>query len=263
MQRKHKESLIKGILLAISSITIIMLGWIIGYIVFKGAAHIDFGKLVPPIISTLYMVGIGLLISGPIGIGAAIYLNEYAKPGKFVNAIRFATESLAAVPSIIFGLFGMTFFLTQCKLGISIMAGSLTVSMMVLPTIVKTTEEALKTVPVSYREGSLALGASKFKTIIKVVLPNALSGILTGVVLGTGRIVGETAAIYLTAGTMYRFPEGPMESGRTLAVHLYLLAKEGISFDEAYGTAVVLLIIILLLNLLTYFIGHKLSKVKS
>ena len=263
MQRKHKESLIKGILLAISSITIIMLGWIIGYIVFKGAAHIDFDKLVPPIISTLYMVGIGLLISGPIGIGAAIYLNEYAKPGKFVNTIRFATESLAAVPSIIFGLFGMTFFLTQCKLGISIMAGSLTVSMMVLPTIVKTTEEALKTVPVSYREGSLALGASKFKTIIKVVLPNALSGILTGVVLGTGRIVGETAAIYLTAGTMYRFPEGPMESGRTLAVHLYLLAKEGISFDEAYGTAVVLLIIILLLNLLTYFIGHKLSKVKS
>ena len=263
MQRKHKESLIKVILLAISSITIIMLGWIIGYIVFKGIAHIDFGKLVAPIVSTLYMVAIGLLISGPIGIGAAIYLNEYAKPGKFVNAIRFATESLAAVPSIIFGLFGMAFFLTQCKLGISIMAGSLTVSMMVLPTIVKTTEEALKTVPVSYREGSLALGASKFKTIIKVVPPNALSGILTGVVLGTGRIVGETAAIYLTAGTMYRFPESPMESGRTLAVHLYLLAKEGISFDEAYGTAVVLLITILLLNLLTYFIGYKLSKVKS
>ena len=263
MQRKHKDSVIKGALLAISSLTIIMLGWIIGYIVLKGAAHINFSKLVPPIVSTLYMVGIGLLISAPIGIGAAIYLNEYAKPGKFVNAIRFATESLAAVPSIIFGLFGMAFFLTQCKLGISIMSGSLTVSMMVLPTIVKTTEEALKTVPVSYREGSLALGASKFKTIIKVVLPNALSGILTGVVLGTGRIVGETAAIYLTAGTMYRFPESPMESGRTLAVHLYLLAKEGISFEEAYGTAVVLLITILLLNLLTYFIGHKLSKVKS
>lgn len=263
MQRKHKDSIVKYTLLGISSLTIIMLGWIIGYIVFKGAAHINFSKLVPPMVSTIYMVVIGLLISAPIGIGAAIYLNEYAKPGKFVNAIRFATESLAAVPSIIFGLFGMSFFLTQCKLGISIMAGSLTVSMMVLPTIVKTTEEALKTVPVSYREGSLALGASKFKTIMKVVLPNALSGILTGVVLGTGRIVGETAAIYLTAGTMYRLPENPMESGRTLAVHLYLLAKEGISFDEAYGTAVVLLITILLLNLLTYFIGYKLSKVKS
>lgn len=263
MQRKQKERLIKMALIGISSITIIMLVWIIGYVILKGITHINIGKLVPPIVSTLYMVGISLLISAPIGIGAAIYLNEYAKPGKFVNAIRFATESLAAVPSIIFGLFGMTFFLVQCKLGISIMSGALTVSIMVLPTLVKTTEEALKTVPVSYREGSLALGASQFKTIIKVVLPSALPGILTGVVLGTGRIVGETAAIYLTAGTMYRLPENPMESGRTLAVHLYLSAKEGISFDEAYGTAVVLLIVILLLNLLTYFIGHQLSKVKS
>ncbi len=263
MSRKQKDTTIKYILLGISSITVIMLLWIIGYIGSKGIAHIDMKKLIPPMVSTLYMVGVGLLISAPIGIGAAIYLNEYAKPGKFVNTIRFATESLAAVPSIIFGLFGMAFFLTQCKLGISIMSGALTVSMMVLPTIVKTTEEALKTVPMSYREGSLALGASKFKTIIKVVLPSALSGILTGVVLGTGRIVGETAAIYLTAGTMYRLPESPMESGRTLSVHLYLLAKEGISFEEAYGTAVVLLVTILLLNLLTYFIGGKLSKAKS
>ncbi len=263
MSRKQKDKVVRNTLLAISSITIIILFWIIGYIGVKGIAHIDLKKLVPPMVSTLYMVAVGLLISTPIGVGAAIYLNEYAKPGKFVNIIRFATESIAAVPSIIFGLFGMAFFLTQCKLGISIMAGSLTVSMMVLPTIVKTTEEALKTVPISYREGSLALGASKFKTIIKVVLPNALAGILTGIVLGTGRIVGETAAIYLTAGTMYRFPESPMESGRTLSVHLYLLAKEGISFDEAYGTAVVLLVTILILNLLTYFIGHKLNKVKS
>ena len=263
MDRMKKDAIIKYALLGISSITVIMLLWIIGYIGVRGIAHIDMRKLIPPMVSTLYMVGVGLLISTPIGIGAAIYLNEYAKPGKLVNAIRFATESLAAVPSIIFGLFGMAFFLAQCKLGISIMAGALTVSMMVLPTIVKTTEEALKTVPMSYREGSLALGASKFKTIIKVVLPSALSGILTGVVLGTGRIVGETAAIYLTAGTMYRFPESPMESGRTLSVHLYLLAKEGISFEEAYGTAVVLLVTILLLNLLTYFIGGKLSKAKS
>lgn len=262
MQVKHKEGIIKGILLALSSITIIMLVWIIGYIVVKGIGHIDISKLVPPMVSTIYMIVIALLIAAPIGIGAAIYLNEYATNIKFVRVIRFATESLSAVPSILFGLFGMMFFLTKCKLGFSILAGALTVSMMVLPTIVKTTEEALKTVPQSYREGSLALGASKFKTIMKVVLPSAMSGILSGIVLGTGRIVGETAAIYLTAGTMYRLPESPLESGRTLSVHLYLLAKEGISFDEAYGTAVVLLIIILMLNLLTYFIGHKLNKQK-
>nr|WP_302600251.1 phosphate ABC transporter permease PstA [uncultured Cellulosilyticum sp.] len=262
MQIKHKDNIVKCGLIAISSITILMLIWIIGYIFAKGITHIKLEELIPPIVSTLYMVAIGLLISAPIGIGAAIYLNEYANKGRFVKIIRFATETLAAIPSILFGLFGMAFFLTQCKLGISILSGALTVSLMVLPTIVKTTEEALKTVPVALREGSLALGASQFATIMKVVLPSALPGILTGIVLGTGRIVGETAAIYLTAGTMFKMPATPMDSGRTLAVHLYLLAKEGISFDEAYGTAVVLLVIILLLNLLTYFIGHKLRKVK-
>lgn len=262
MQIKHKDNIVKWSLLAISSLTILMLVWIIGYIFVKGLGHINLGELIPPIIATLYMVGIGLLISAPIGIGAAIYLNEYAKKGRFVKVIRFATETLAAVPSILFGLFGMMFFLTQCKLGFSILAGALTVSLMVLPTMVKTTEEALKTVPVALREGSLALGASQFATIMKVVLPSALPGILTGIVLGTGRIVGETAAIYLTAGTMFKLPATPMDSGRTLAVHLYLLAKEGISFDEAYGTAVVLLVTILILNLLIYFIGHKLRKVK-
>lgn len=262
MNIKQKDNITKWILLLLSSITIIMLGWIIGYILFKGFRHIDLTKLIEPIIATLYMVAISLLISAPIGIGAAVYLNEYAKDGYFVRFIRFATETLAAVPSILFGLFGMMFFLTQCKLGFSILAGSLTVSLMILPTIVKTTEEALKTVPVALREGSLALGASQLATIMKVVLPSALPGILTGIVLATGRIVGETAAIYLTAGTMLNLPETPMDSGRTLAVHLYLLAKEGISFDEAYGTAVVLLVTILLLNLLTYMIGHKLRKVK-
>ena len=262
MQVKHKDNIVKWSLLLLSSLTMIMIVWIIGYIFIKGFRHVNLIELVPPIVSTLYMVFIGLLISAPIGIGAAIYLNEYAKEGRFVRFIRFSTETLAAVPSILFGLFGMMFFLTQCKLGFSILAGALTISLMVLPTIVKTTEEALKTVPNALREGSLALGAGKFVTIMKVVLPSALPGILTGIVLGTGRIVGETAAIYLTAGTMFKLPATPMDSGRTLAVHLYLLAKEGISFDEAYGTAVVLLITILLLNLLTYLIGRKLSKVK-
>lgn len=263
MKLKAKDIITFVVLMSISLLTIGMLIWILGYIFLKGWQNIDIVKLIPPMVSTLYMVVIGLGIAAPIGIGAAIYLNEYAKGGRFVRGIRFATESLAAVPSILFGLFGMMFFLTFLKLGFSLLSGALTISMMILPTLVKTTEEALKTVPIAYREGSLALGASKIATIVKVVLPNALPGILTGVVLGTGRIVGETAAIYLTAGTMYRFPNSPLESGRTLSVHLYLLAKEGISFAEAYGTALVLLLIILMLNLLTYFIGGQLNKSKG
>lgn len=262
MQIKYKDHVIKWSLLAISSLTIIILVWIIGYIFFKGLRYIHLSELVAPIVATLYMVLISILIAGPIGIGAAVYLNEYAKKGRWVELVRFATEILASVPSILFGLFGMMFFLTYCKLGFSILAGALTVALMILPIIVKTTEEALKTVPVALREGSLALGVGRFTTILKVIFPSALPGILTGIVLGIGRIVGETAAVYLTAGTMFKLPTTPMESGRTLSVHLYLLAKEGISFDEAYACAVVLLITILLLNLLTYFIGHKLHKVK-
>ena len=216
----------------VSLCTVAMLLWIIGYILIKGWGHVDIISLMAPIITTIYMVLIGLGISTPLGIGTAIYLNEYAKEGRFVRGIRFATECLAAVPSILFGLFGMMFFVLQLKMGYSILAGGLTVAMMVLPTVVKTTEEALKTVPVTYREGSLALGASKIQTIVKVVLPSAIPGILTGIVFSTGRIVGETAAIYLTAGMVFRIPMNLMESGRTLSVHLYMLAKEGISFKK-------------------------------
>ncbi len=259
MKVKQKDNIIQALLIAISLLTIFVLLWIITYIFMNGIAHINVIRLFPPMVATLYIVVLGLMISAPIGIGAAIYLHEYAKDGRFVRSIRFATESLAAVPSILFGLFGMMFFQTQLKLGFSMVSGALTVSMMVLPTLVKATEEALKTVPNSYREGSLALGATQYITIVKVILPTALPGILTGIVLGIGRIVGETAAIYLTAGTMYRLPQQAMESGRTLAVHLYLLAKEGISFDEAYGTALALLVVILCLNLTTYFVGSKLN----
>lgn len=240
--------------------TVAMLLWIISYIFIKGWGHVDLISLMPAILTTVYMVVIGLLLSTPLGIGTAIYLNEYAKEGRFVRGIRFATECLAAVPSILFGLFGMMFFVLQLKMGFSLLAGGLTVAMMVLPTVVKTTEEALKTVPISYREGSLALGASKFQTIMKVVLPSAVPGILTGVVFSTGRIVGETAAIYLTAGMVFRIPMNLMESGRTLSVHLYMLAKEGISLEEAYGTAIVLLVVVLILNLLSYSIAKKLGK---
>ncbi|MGL4800405.1 MAG: phosphate ABC transporter permease PstA [Cellulosilyticaceae bacterium] len=252
-----KEKVIYAVMGLIAMTSFAVLLWILSYLVIKGIKHVDLIGLFPAIVTTLYMVVIALSIAVPIGMGCAIYLNEYANGGKFVQGIRFATECLGAVPSILFGLFGMMFFVTQLGLGYSILAGSLTVAIMILPTVVKTTEEALKTVPVSYREGSLALGASKFSTIMKVVLPSALPGILTGIVLSTGRIVGETAAIYLTAGMVFRVPSNVMESGRTLSVHLYLLAKEGISFEGAYGTAIVLLLVVLILNGATYIIGRK------
>lgn len=261
--RKKKDILVYTLIGGISLCTIIMLLWIISYIFIKGWGHVDVIGLMPAIITTVYMVLMGIVLSTPIGIGTAIYLNEYAKEGKFVSGIRFATECLAAVPSILFGLFGMMFFVTQLKMGYSLLAGGLTVAIMILPTVVKTTEEALKTVPNSYREGSLALGASKFKTIMQVVLPSAIPGILTGIVFSTGRIVGETAAIYLTAGMVFGVPSSIMASGRTLSVHLYILAKEGISLEEAYGTAIILLLVVLALNLSSYAIAHKLGKNKQ
>lgn len=259
---KAKEKILYSLLGLIAFSTFGILIWILAYIFIKGIGHIDLIGLMPAIITTIYMVVMGLVIAVPVGMGTAIYLNEYAKPSKFVQGIRFSIECLAAVPSILFGLFGMMFFVTQLKLGYSILAGGLTVALMILPTVVKTTEEALKTVPHSYREGSLALGASKFATIMKVVLPSAVPGILTGIVFSTGRIIGETAAIYLTAGMVFRVPGNIMESGRTLSVHLYMLAKEGISFEQAYGTAIVLLMVVLGLNLLTYVIGRKMKNGK-
>ncbi|OOB80271.1 MAG: phosphate ABC transporter, permease protein PstA [Epulopiscium sp. Nuni2H_MBin003] len=256
----YKEKLIYGFLGLCTTITVGFLFWLIGYILYRGLGHINFTALIPPILTTIYMVGIGLGLSVPIGIGAAIYINEYSLNGKFIKLVRWGTECLAAVPSILFGLFGMMFFVTTLKMSWCILAGGLTVALMVLPTVVKTTEEALKTVPVSYREASLALGATKISTIVKVVLPSAIPGILTGVILSTGRIIGETAAIFLTAGTVFGIPDNVMSSGRTLAVHLYMLAKEGLSFEEAYGAAVLLLGIILCLNFISYTIAKKMTK---
>lgn len=222
------------------------------------------GGIFSSIFSTVYVVALSILISTPIGICAAIYLVEYAKPGKVVRIIRFATESLAGIPSIIFGLFGYIFFVTYLKLGFSLLAGALTVSMMVLPTIVRTTEEALKAVPNAYREGSLGLGATKLKTIKKIILPSAIPGILTSIILSIGRIIGETAALLFTAG-MYasEVPTSVFDSGRTLTVHLYLLCKEGISFEKAFATATILIITVLVLNFIANKIGSKLSKSKT
>lgn len=271
MSRKIKDNIIKGFIWTCGGITVAVLAWILFYIISNGIGQISFDFIFSEykgdkhgifaiIVNTLLIVILAVGISTPIGIFAAIYLVEYSKPGKILNLIRFATETLAGIPSIIYGLFGFIFFVTFFKFGFSILAGALTLSIMVLTTIIRTTEEALKAVPMSYREGSLALGASKLQTIIKVVLPSAISGILTAVILSIGRVFGETAALYFTAGMVARFPEGVMDSGRTLAVHLYILAKEGLSFEEAYATATILIIIVALINFLTSMVAVKIKK---
>lgn len=255
----YKDLFLKAAIYFSAAITVMVLVLILGYVLINGLGGFSImflEELVPMIVSTLYLVMLGILISTPIGICAAVYLVEYAKAGKGVKFIRFATECLSGIPSIIFGLFGMLFFVQFLKLKFSIVSGALTVSMMVLPTIIRTTEEALKAVPKSYREGSLGLGASKIRTIVKVIVPTALPGILTSVILSIGRIVGETAALIFTSGSVAKLPKSLMSSGRTLSVHLYLLAKEAISFEKAYATATILIIIVLILN----FIASKLAK---
>jgi phosphate transport system permease protein len=262
------------ILIGLSAfLTVGILVWILGYIVTHGIGEINWaflstppkgeaGGILPMIISTVYIVLLSVVISTPIGVCAAIYLVEYAKPGKIVRIIRFATESLAGIPSIVFGLFGMIFFVTALTFKFSLLSGAITLSIMVLPTIIRTTEEALKAVPNAYREGSLGLGASKLRTILKVVLPSAIPGVLTAVILSIGRIVGETAAVYLTAGMVPRIPKNLMSSGRTLSVHLYLLAKEGISFEKAYATATILIIIVAVINFTANQFARRLKKAK-
>ena len=217
--------------------------------------------MVPAIINTIEMVIMALLAAVPLGVGAAIYLVEYAKKGnKFVEIIRITTETLAGIPSIVYGLFGMLFFVTALKWRHSILAGSFTLAIMVLPSIMRTTEEALKSVPDSYREGSFGLGAGKLRTVFCIVLPSAIPGILAGVILATGRIVGETAALIYTAGTVAEIPGSVMDSGRTLAVHMYNLSNEALYMNEAYATAVVLLLLVIGLNALSSFVAKKLTK---
>ncbi|MFP4363869.1 MAG: phosphate ABC transporter permease PstA [Spirochaetia bacterium] len=201
------------------------------------------------IMNTLFMIALTLLIATPIGVAAAIYLVEYAKQGKLVYILRLGTETLAGIPSIIFGLFGFIVFVNYLGIGIGLISGTLTITIMILPTIIRTSEEALKTVPASYREGSLALGATKWQTITKVVIPAATPGILTGVILAIGRAIGETAALLFTMGFDYRMARSLTSSARVLSVHLYQLVKEGISFERAFATGTILIIIILAVNI--------------
>lgn len=212
------------------------------------------GGIFPMLISTLMLIGLSLLIAVPIGVFAAIYLVEYAKEGKFLRLIRFATESLSGIPSIVYGLFGMIFFVKLLSFGQSMVSGSLTLSIILLPTIIRTTEESLKTVPPSYKEGSFALGANRLQTLWKVIVPNALSGILVSIILSIGRIVGESAALLFTAGTFAKIPKGFFDSGASLTVRAYMEVKEYANIEMASGIGIILLIIVFILNIITKII---------
>ena len=251
---------------------ICVLGFLVIYILIKGVPHLTPSlfawtydsnnvSMMPSIINTILMTGLTLLIAAPLGIFAAVYLVEYAKKGnKIVGIVRVTAETLTGIPSIVYGLFGMLFFVNTCKWGFSILAGAFTLAIMVLPLIMRSTEEALKSVPDSYREGSFGLGAGKLRTVFQIVLPSAIPGILAGVILAIGRIVGETAALIYTAGTVAKVPENVLSSGRTLAVHMYNLSSEGLYMNQAYATAVVLLVLVVVINTLSGMIAKRITK---
>lgn len=270
--RKLKDLILLGLLWFAAFLTVAVLVTIVGFIFYKGIGLISFdfifgdyspsggGGIWPMVVTTIYTIVISLLIATPIGILAAVYLQEYAKQGRMVRIIRFATESLTGIPSIIYGLFGAVFFVTTLKLGMSIIAASLTLTIIILPVIIRTTEESLKTVPQSYREGSLALGTTKLQTLYKVILPSAMPGILSGIILSMGRIIGESAAIFLTAGTVAAMPESIFSSARTLTVHSYLVTQEAGDIELAAAIGIILIAIILILNFFATWISKKLNK---
>jgi phosphate transport system permease protein len=251
-------------------VTIVVLFFIIGFIFKNGFGQLSLefltdktremgkeGGIFPSIIGTLFVTVFAIIIATPLGVGSAVYLVEYTRGGLIRRIISFGADCLAGVPSIIFGLFGFIFFVIQLNLGWSIISGGLTLAVMILPTIIRTSEEAIKAVPHTYREISYSLGGGKLDTILKVVLPTSLPGILTGIILGVGRAVGETAAVIFTAGSSLGMPTSLFSSTRTLAVHFYILAREGISMPMAYGTATVLIIIILVVNFVAYRLMHR------
>lgn len=272
------DQVLKGCINLAAGISIVLLIGIMGYVFVRGLPELNwqflstvqsarkgtFGIL-GNIVNTVYIVVVTLLVATPIGIGSAIYLNEYAKPGKIVRAIEFTTEILSGIPSIIFGLFGMVFFGTVLGLGYSVLTGSFTLMLMVLPFITRNTQEALKTVPDSYRHGALGMGASKWHMIRTILLPSAAPGILTGVILSIGRIVGESAALLFTAGSGFQLPRNLFsklfESSGTLTIQLYLSMQKA-KYDQAFGIAVVLLLLVLGINLLTHYITARFDATK-
>lgn len=271
--KRSKLSFLLAVLVLLSAIiTIGVLGYLIFYILIKGVPNLspdlfsltytsENVSMIPAIINTLIMTILALLIAVPLGIFSAIYMVEYAKKGnKLVGVVSVTTETLAGIPSIVYGLFGMLFFVTYCHWKYSILAGAFTLSIMILPSIMRTTQEALLSVPDSFREGSYGLGAGKLRTVFRIVLPSAIPGILAGIILAIGRIVGETAALIFTAGTVPDIAKNLMSSGRTLAVNMYVLSGEGLHTDQAYATAVVLLVVVIIINGLSTLIAKKFTK---
>lgn len=274
--KKHPGSaLIFLLVMAAIIFTIGTLGYLILYILVQGIPHLQPSlfswnytsenvSMLPSLINTLLMTVLSLLVSVPIGIFSAIYLVEYAKKGnKLVGIVRLTAETLTGIPSIIYGLFGALFFVTALKWRLSLLSGAFTLAIMVLPVVMRTTEEALLAVPDSYRQGSFGLGAGKLRTVFRVVLPSAIPGILSGVILAIGRIVGETAALIYTAGSIAEIPNSVFDSARTLSVHMYNLSKEGLHTNEAFATAVVLLVVVIGINFLSDRLANKLKKAST
>ena len=258
-----------------ASIALSILVFLIGYVVFKGIPNLkpslfslkytsENASVIPAIITTMEMTFLSLIISIPLGVFTAVYLVEYAsRKNKIVGIIRVTAETLSGIPSIVYGLFGMLFFVTALGWSFSLIAGAFTLSIMTLPLIIRTSEEALLSIPDSYREGSFGLGAGRLRTVFKIVLPAAIPGILSGVILAIGRIVGETAALIYTAGTVAQIPQNLTSSARTLSVHMYALSSEGLHTNEAYATALILLIMVVGINALASYLTKKLSKGKG
>jgi phosphate transport system permease protein len=273
MSARTTQAAIFGLIWAAALLTLAALGAIVGSVLIEGVPRLsvafltqapsDLGRaggILPTIISTVALGLFALVIAVPIGVGAAIYLTEYTRPSRLTRVIRFGVESLAGVPSIIFGLFGFILFVTTLGMGWSMLAGALTLALMSLPTIIRTSEEAILTVPKSYRDTGYSLGASRWQMIVTTVLPTALPGIITGVILAFGRAVSETAAIIFTAGTAVNYPDSLFTPVRTMAVHFYILAVEGISLEKAYATGAVLIFTILLINAAANLFVRRVSR---
>ena len=273
MSPKMSQKIMKGVFWASGILTVILLLVIIGYILYKGlpvvnmsfifSNPVDSGKsggIFPMIVSSLYVTLIAVAVATPLGVGAAVYLSEYAGENNLVKLIRFGAETLASIPSIVYGLFGLAFFVVYLGLGWCVLSGGLILAIMALPTILQVAEVSLEAVPASYREGSLAIGATKWQTIYNVVLPAAVPGITTGVILGLARAISEAAAIMFAVGAALSVPISIFDPARPLPLHLYILATEGISLDNAYGTAAVLVIIVLLITVVTNTLVERYSK---
>lgn len=270
--RRHPLSFLVRLLCRLAAaMTAFALMYLVGDILVKGVPHLkpelfalryttDNQSMLPSLVNTLIITVLSLLVAVPMGVGGAVYLTEYARrDSRLVRLVRLTAETLSGIPSVIYGLFGMMCFVTALGLGLSLLSGALTLAVMVLPLILRTTEEALCAIPDSYREGSFGLGAGKLRTVVRIVLPPAMPGILSGIVLSIGRIVGETAALLFTAGTVAKLPQSLLSSGRTLSLHMYVLSGEGLHVGEAYATAVVLLLLVLGMNGLSSLISRKIG----